>query len=273
MEKKTMTVKIDGTRFLIHTSDGFLRNRHLWTVRRHCNADYELHIILSGRSTLEVEDVLYELSANQAILIAPGKYHNPQYTSEDFQRLTLSLTILPGPLEKVFRECAAPCAVLPLTDSFQLFCKECIEEFSNPTAFQDQMLQALYQKLIILLLRQFGISQRSTASKPADWRMDVIDSFFTMPIPEEYTQTKLAQMLHLSIRQLSRILTAAYGMNFRQKMLCSRMDYAGCLLRTTDLKITEICQRAGYNSEAVFYQNFKDYFGMTPMQYRSNRVH
>lgn len=42
------------------------------------------------------------------------------------------------------------------------------------------------------------------------------------------------------------------------------------LLRTTDLDITDIAFRAGFNDSSYFIQAFKKKNGMTPKQYRNH---
>ena len=41
------------------------------------------------------------------------------------------------------------------------------------------------------------------------------------------------------------------------------------LLRTTDLDVTEIAFRVGFNDSSYFIQAFKKKVGMTPKQYRN----
>ena len=82
----------------------------------------------------------------------------------------------------------------------------------------------------------------------------------------------LADLLHISRRQLVRILQANYGMNFRQKLQKTRMDYAAWLLATTNRQVSDIGQEVGYSSEAAFFKLFKRAFGMTPKAYRSAKA-
>jgi two-component system response regulator YesN len=122
--------------------------------------------------------------------------------------------------------------------------------------------------LTVFLLRTLNILPHSAILPPeSDWRTGVIDDYFETHI-QGGSESELAQLLHLSTRQLSRVLQRDYGMSFRQKRTGARMDYAGFLLRTTKQSIGDVCTSIGYQSEAVFYRNFKAHFGITPQQYR-----
>ena len=80
---------------------------------------------------------------------------------------------------------------------------------------------------------------------------------------------KLAEQLHLSRRQLARVLQQTYGMGFREKLIRTRMDHASWLLRNTQLPVSHIVMKVGYASEAAFFQAFHSRFGTTPRQYRT----
>ena len=49
------------------------------------------------------------------------------------------------------------------------------------------------------------------------------------------------------------------------------MGRAAQLLRETDLSVSEIAQRVGYESQSRLTAAFKEYFGMPPKEYRQRR--
>ena len=98
-----------------------------------------------------------------------------------------------------------------------------------------------------------------------------MDTYFEQHFADSAGEQVLAELLHVSRRQLVRILQEHYGMSFRQKLLCTRMDYAAWLLRTTDSPVSNICDRVGYSSEAAFFKTFRQHFGSTPNRYRKLR--
>ena len=82
-------------KFLLHLHEDFMQiriashfesQRYKWDTSRHCNAEYELHIILKGRIPIEVNETHLLLEAPQGILIAPGQYHVPSKTKEALER-------------------------------------------------------------------------------------------------------------------------------------------------------------------------------------------
>lgn len=80
----------------------------------------------------------------------------------------------------------------------------------------------------------------------------------------------LAELLHMSTRQLNRILKNRYGVSFRHKLMETRLNHAMDLQFRTALPITDIAARIGYESSRSFHAAFKAYTGNTPAVYRES---
>ena len=270
MYKQDFSVALDGGRITFLLTDAQLNELQQWNAKRHCHADYELHLILRGSCTVHVESHEYILQAGNALLIAPGQYHHPLQTSGELQRLCLCFSVSQGELAQAMAQAAGPCAVLSM--DFRNTAAGILREFSSPGPFRNTLLHGYLEQLLVFLLRALKIAPRDTV--PAlenDWRSGVIDEYFESHLTDG-SEAELAKCLHLSTRQLSRVLQRDYGMSFLQKRTAARMDYAGFLLRTTTQSISQICTNVGYQSEAVFYRNFKSRFGLSPQQYRKQNA-
>ena len=271
MENQDIKLIIDDTTFVLRLGKRFLDYCEYWNTARHCNANYELHMILKGSCELDVASKTYVLQEGQAIVIAPNEYHMPHVTSETFLRLSIPFSLSEHPLSKSLRQAIPTSLIFTLTPELLQLGHSILAELSGNRAFCDDLLPALLTNLMICLFRTLNVSDSSGNSvkkAPADWRTDVIDTFFEDNMACYGTEEQLAEALHISKRQLARVLLEHYDMNFRQKLLVTRMDHAGWLLRTTEKSIGEICSIVGYNSETTFFKNFKNHYDMTPLQYR-----
>ena len=266
MYKQDFSVSVDGSQFSFPLTDALLDGSHTWNAKRHCHADYELHLILDGTCTVHVESDQYVLKPGDTLLVAPGQYHQPLQVSRDFHRLCLCFSVSQGELSRSLAQVAAPCKVLSM--EFQGAALGILRELSAPSPFGSTLLHGYLEQLLVMLLRALKIvPHRTVPAMESNLRTAVIDEYFESHITD-CSETELAKSLHLSTRQLSRVLQRDYGMSFRQKCTGARMDYAGFLLRTTNQSIGEVCTSVGYQSEAVFYRNFKTHFGISPQQYR-----
>ncbi len=245
-----------------------LNNR---ATKRHSNAKYELFVILRGSLVMDVENHEYPLSVGDALLIAPAKFHSPVETSEDLINLILPFMMENNTSSNDFFRQVSPCVKLHLSDLTVDICRSIIEEARDKQIFWHEATQAKYSILITEILRDLlttTVSEDTQDVISPDQRLGAIDNFFIEHSEKYGTEHLLAEQLHISRRQLNRILMTHYGMNFREKLLHSRMDKAAWLLRTTNLPVSEISEAVGYVSETSFYKAFKAYHKTTPQLYR-----
>lgn len=270
-----------GNPFWIHLGGDTLRLwmnenidqfRHNWDCRRHSNADYELHIILNGSCDIEVEDKKYALKKGQAILIAPGQYHCPNPNPGAFERFSMSFSLVEGQLETQLRGKDGSSVCYVVSEKTVAICRDIFGECTERSAFSQERLQLL---LTDLMIQQFRYLKMQSAPRKKQEIADHnayfarIDDFFEVNMAENVGAEKLAEELHLSRRQLARILQQTYGMGFREKLIRTRMDHASWLLRNTRMPVSRIVMEVGYASEAAFFQAFRSRFETTPQQYRA----
>ena len=79
----------------------------------------------------------------------------------------------------------------------------------------------------------------------------------------------IADLSECSPRTLQRLLRGQ-GLKYNDMVQDARMRHAVAMLRDSDLSITEIALRLGYNDTAHFTRAFKRWTGMTPSKYRRN---
>lgn len=244
-----------------------------WQTGRHCNADYEVHILLSGSCVLEVADREIPFSASNAVLIAPGVYHCLHRLSEDFEWFCFSFTSSQKEFSQRLLDQLPSATPFTVPPNALMLCRMIRAELSSPESFQEESIRSLLTQLLVITFRrtQLEFSNQTAPVNTTTWRTPIIDDFFSPRNCASGTEDELAAMLCLSRRQLNRVLLQNYGIGYRQKMLQTRMEYAGNLLRTTQLKAGTISTRVGYAAESSFYKAFQKYYSMTPQQYRDSQ--
>ena len=100
------------------------------------------------------------------------------------------------------------------------------------------------------------------------WLEDLIHSRFNQPL----TISKVAAMLNISSRQLSRIVKEQYGKTFHRVLTEERLNIAAKLLCTTDYSVSKILKDVGYTKNSLFYRDFGAQFSMTPTEYRKKNA-
>ena len=95
-------------------------------------------------------------------------------------------------------------------------------------------------------------------------------TFIQKHYTEKITLGMLAQEFHLSEKYISWYFKEHFSIRFMQYVLHLRMTRAKDLLTTTELSITEVALSCGYPSVNLFIRNFKEMYGVTPLQYRKS---
>ena len=278
MAKQDFEVTVEHARVLFRFGPNFLHHRYAWNSLRHSNVSYELHIILHGSCTVEVAEDTLSLSAGDALLIAPGVYHAAQANSGPFERFTITFSAPKSALAANLQLTINPYVQINTPSDIRSLCSSIMREYSGEPLYQDAQLHFQLGQLLVFLLRQFSMLEyraernvRSTVgnvSKDITEMITTIEAFFAKNMASYGVMQQLADRLHVSKRQLCRLIPELYGMTFREKLLDTRMDYAAYLLRTPQKSATEICKQVGYSSEPTFYTKFKQHHGISPAQYR-----
>ena len=93
-----------------------------------------------------------------------------------------------------------------------------------------------------------------------------IRAHFTEPL----LLNEVANTLAVNPAYLSSIFKSERGESYSKFILRLRMERAALLLRTYSAgKVNDIALEVGYSSTKHFYTVFKDYFGVTPNEYRN----
>jgi len=93
----------------------------------------------------------------------------------------------------------------------------------------------------------------------------IIDAYYM----DTLNAQKVAELLCVSKRQLSRIVNKRYGTTLRRVILDKRLTVAAMQLKNTDIPACEVAKAAGFGDSSSFYRKFRNFYGMTPAEYRS----
>lgn len=83
-----------------------------------------------------------------------------------------------------------------------------------------------------------------------------------------YTAAQFAEKYGISDTTVKKYFSAVYGYGFKEYQTKIRMEWAAKMLTTTDMRVGDISDRVGYSKQTKFTKAFKDYYHVTPMEYR-----
>ena len=275
VEKYIFTVRLGEELVRLRVFSGLENQRRSWSIVRHSNVDYDLHLFLSGTCLVDVEGHQVRVGAGQGLIIAPERYHAPLSTDGQLDHLPFTLSVSHGPLAEKLAAKADPYALFDIPqEAFGVY-RAIFREYSARNPFQRTMLQTMLTELLIHVLRALDLTvdrKLPFGGQTAFDRMDLIDLHFANHYADNGMQAQLAERMHLSPRQLGRFIQEHYGMTYQQRLTQTRVEQAKHMLSHTDTRISDIAVAVGYSSEAAFYSAFRSLTGLTPRQYRVQRA-
>jgi AraC family transcriptional regulator len=99
-------------------------------------------------------------------------------------------------------------------------------------------------------------------------RINDVTEYIREHIDEPLHREVLASIAGFSVPHFHRIFTAQIGENIASYIRRVRLERAGRKLRMGAVDITEVALAAGYDSHAAFSKAFKQYFGLSPREFR-----
>ena len=99
-------------------------------------------------------------------------------------------------------------------------------------------------------------------------RVDAIRRFAAEHLDCRMTQAQIASRFHISLTALKRTFRSTYGLTLDAYLREQRISAAKRLLLETELPVSEIARRVGYESHSQFTSVFHSSQGQTPVQFR-----
>jgi AraC-like DNA-binding protein len=99
-------------------------------------------------------------------------------------------------------------------------------------------------------------------------RIREVQAFLAENLDHDVDLRAIAQEASLSPYYFTRQFTAFVGVPPYRYLIQLRIDRARALLRETELTVTQICHRVGFNSLSHFTTTFRQHTGVSPSAYR-----
>lgn len=260
-------------------------------IAMHEHNGFELHILFSGTAQIETTTASYTLNEKDIALIPPNVYHSITNKTDSFELYCLAFFLFSHPKGKtsdfvrVLQSYPAnDIIILERTeDIFQLI-KKLQYELQCFLPYRDLLIKGTAEMIIVYLFRallenrkrhqdnaahSIPVSNQQTQLINAE-RSYIIEGYFASSY-QTASIDELSAQLGLSNQHVRRLLQKEYGLTFTQMLTRHRIETARKLLLETDLSITAISIRVGFNSPQRFSVAFKNYSGLSPFEYKKKK--
>ena len=120
------------------------------------------------------------------------------------------------------------------------------------------------------LRRLFALCSRREAGEEETLRLQLLSWLRENSHDCNLCAASAAEHFGISKPRVYEMMRQQTGKSFNAYLLTLRMKRAGALLCTTQLSVGDVARRVGYQAESTFYRVFKNYYGVSPNQYRKD---
>ncbi|MFT4073462.1 MAG: AraC family transcriptional regulator [Dysgonamonadaceae bacterium] len=115
------------------------------------------------------------------------------------------------------------------------------------------------------------MQQRTTTTDEYRKQMNVITEYINNHLDESLDLPRMAEVCHFSPYHFHRITRAFLGEPIGSYIIRIRLETAAKLLRHSDIPVSEIAGKVGYDAPASLSKAFKLQYGFSPTEYRTNK--
>ena len=271
--------KPHGTKEYPYTQYHIQNPKKQFHIPVHWHDEVELIYVKKGNLTISIEGKIFHAGSEDLFCVNSGELHFMECDDMSVEYYTILF-----PLEFIsFQtdDLIEKEVFLPLRQK-QMFFPTILEKekgqeiikWIEPLIQTNEEKRAAYQlRTRITLLEMVEYLLREESFCMSDYVTDStlqrdLIAFVQKHYTEKISLAMLAEEFHLSEKYISWYFKEHFAISFMQYVLHLRMSKAKDMLVTTDVPVTEVALSCGYLSVNLFIRNFKECYGITPLQYR-----
>ncbi|HEX8493618.1 MAG TPA: helix-turn-helix domain-containing protein [Pyrinomonadaceae bacterium] len=248
-----------------------------WT--NEARADYTALFLLNGKLACDLFGRSFEIAEGDAFLLDPGAIA----AARGRGALMLSLTLAPSlMLDGAIRMRLISAGsnvtfsenVVRANQRLTRLARELAAELIQEEAGQELVVAALIEQIVVQLLRHHSNMRRSpelelSRAGLVDRRIRRAVELMHARLEESLPLEEIASAAHLSPFHFARLFKKLTGATPHAYLANLRAARAQTLLADTDLSITEVSARVGYDSPSHFAKAFRRATGLSPSVFRN----
>ena len=237
---------------------------------------YHMHVILSGKGTLHVNETDYPLHENQIFMTKPGE--ETWYRADEAEPWTYCWMTFDGKKAKVYAEKAGFGPGINWRD-----CNVDVRHFytlveralNRP---EMRLSNDLFRLGFLMEFIAFAIASHDM-TLPAPHREEIATSdvyvdYALAYIQSNYANAKIsgvAKYIGINRSYLSNLFRQRIGISPQEYLMQWKLEMARKMLLETDAPVQDISSRVGYENPLTFSKIFKANFGVSPRTYRRQK--
>ena len=250
------------------------------TYSMHAHQHCELFFLLSGHRRYFVGHTIYQVDPGDLVIIPPTQLHRTTQTSgTDYERYLLNFythdhsnffhSIGPDAFDKLL---SIGCVHFPPAAARHV--RQTLEhleqELACPGPYAIAIAAYSLQDILLQILR-FGTKKDPYHAESAD-KVQQVACYITHHYDQPIALSDAAAMATMEPTYFSKRFKILTGFGFYKYLTHTRLQAAEGLLKETDLSIGEIAEQCGFSEANHFGNVFRRWKGVSPSQYRKEKL-
>ncbi len=228
---------------------------------------YELDIIIGGSATTTLNGKTKLAKTGTIFFLSPEDFHD--YSSDeklDIYNIQFTEDVVSsGILERIAN--SKNRIYIPDEKCFKSICvlAMAMEDIYTNGSANIEILSRLLECILLLLCRSLTGEQDPSPGN-SDMQKAVI--YIHAHFRENPSLGEVAGVLHLNEKYFCRKFREYTGQKYKDYLKSMKLRYARRLILVTSRPISEISAESGYGSQSHFNREFKEFYGMAPLELR-----
>jgi len=239
---------------------------------------------LNGKKLLHHQGKSWYMTDNTSLFVRKTAYNSERFYDAEWE--VIAFYMPDDYLKKIFEEyrrinnvgvvATRPASMLievNINETTRAFFYSMIPYFNQQPAPSDALLELKFKELIFhILSNPANAPFLSYVSTITDQYKPSLQEIMEANFPYNLSLAEYAKLSHRSLASFKREFTEIFHTTPGKWLTEKRLHYATDLLRATDQPVNSIAYDCGFENSTHFSKIFKDKFGLSPLQYRKNKM-
>lgn len=237
----------------------------------HMHREIEILLVLRGEARVNLNGETYEIGKGDIVIVPPFLLHNYIiFADRDFCHncMCFDLSLLYDESFKTDIEKGGlmPPCVFKNEKCFH-FAKTAYEiNEKQRNGWEMQVIGNIF--LFFGTLLQENLMSKGENDSDNNFCRQVLE-IISVNYSANITSSDVAEELHMNNSYLCRLFKKHFGCTFQNYLCMYRLEKAKLYLKNSELTVSQIAFNTGFNSFSYFSKVFKEYYGLTPKEYKS----
>ncbi len=241
----------------------------------HCHDFYELEIIVDGKTKTVLNGKDYDAARGIVFFLSPADFHEYSFC-DGFELYNIQFTneaVASDILERIAS--TSKNVYLPQKKNFEQIVKlvSVMAEQEDEKSAPDIQTRILESILLILIKDEKRENTHPLFSNGFDKDIQKAVMYIHAHFKENPTLSEVAKTIPLNPQYFCTKFREYTGKAYKQYLKQTKLRYARRLIIATSLPMLDVAENSGYSSQAHFSAEFKEYYGISPLDMRKKQDH